>query len=123
MPLVMIVDDSPTEVHVLQKYLRKEGYETFAVHSAKQGIAMARERKPDLILMDVVMPEISGFEATRKLSKDPETSAIPVIMVTTKDLETDRVWGMRQGAEDYLIKPVSQKKLMTTVRAVLGQAS
>ncbi len=120
MPLVLIVDDSPTEVHVLQQFLEKHGFETAAADNGADGIEKARELKPDLVLMDVVMPGKNGFQATRELSKHPETAGIPVVMVTTKDQETDRIWGMRQGAADYLTKPVSETTLVEKVRAVLG---
>jgi twitching motility two-component system response regulator PilH len=120
MPLVLIVDDSPTEVHVLQQFLQKNGFETAAAENGADGIALARQLKPDLVLMDVVMPGKNGFQATRELSKDPDTAGIPVVMVTTKDQETDRIWGMRQGAADYLTKPVSESTLVEKVRAVLA---
>ena len=120
MPLVLIVDDSPTEVHVLQQFLEKNGFETAAAENGADGIEKALELKPDLVLMDVVMPGKNGFQATRELSKHPETAGIPVVMVTTKDQETDRIWGMRQGAADYLTKPVNESTLVEKVRAVLG---
>jgi twitching motility two-component system response regulator PilH len=84
------------------------------------GVALARQEKPDVVLMDIVMPGLNGFQATRQLSKDPETSAIPVIIVTTKDQETDKVWGKRQGARDYLTKPVDEETLLKTINAVLA---
>jgi twitching motility two-component system response regulator PilH len=120
MPLVLIVDDSPTEVHVLQQFLEKHGFETAAAENGADGIEKARELKPDLVLMDVVMPGKNGFQATRELSKHPETAGIPVVMVTTKDQETDRIWGMRQGAADYLTKPVTEATLVEKVRAIIG---
>src|SRR5512142_678276 len=107
MPSILIVDDSPTEIHVLTSILTKHGFTVASVNNAEDGIKAAREMKPNLILMDVVMPGINGFQATRQLTKEPETAHIPVIIVTTKDQETDRVWGLRQGAKDYVTKPVS----------------
>ena len=120
MALVLIVDDSPTEVHVLSGYLSKHGFETEAAADGREGIEKARQLKPDLILMDVVMPGLNGFQATRELARDPKTAAIPVVMVTTKGLETDKIWGMRQGAVDYLVKPVTEAQLVEKVRAALG---
>ena len=98
MATVLVVDDSPTEVHVFQTALERNGYAVEVATSGEEGIATAKKLKPDLILMDVVMPGINGFQATRQLSRATETSSIPVIIVTTKDQETDKVWGMRQGA-------------------------
>jgi twitching motility two-component system response regulator PilH len=120
MALVLIVDDSPTEVHVLSGYLKKHGFDTEAAADGSEGIEKARTVKPDLILMDVVMPGMNGFQATRELARDPKTAAIPVVMVTTKGLETDKIWGMRQGAVDYLVKPVTEAQLVEKVRAALG---
>jgi len=120
MALVLIVDDSPTEVHVLSGYLEKHGFETVAAADGREGIEKARELRPGLILMDVVMPGMNGFQATRELARDAETASIPIIMVTTKGLETDKIWGMRQGAVDYLVKPVTEAQLVEKVRAALG---
>ncbi len=120
MATVLIVDDSPTEVHVLKTMLEKNGYSVISATSGEQGIAVAKERKPDVVLMDIVMPGLNGFQATRQLTTNPETAHIPVLIVTTKNQETDRVWGMRQGAKDYLTKPVSEQELIGKVRTVLG---
>ncbi len=120
MAKIMVVDDSPTEVHVLQTMLTKNGYEVVVATSGETGVEMAKVEMPDLILMDVVMPGINGFQATRQISKNTETSAIPVIIVTTKDQETDKVWAMRQGAKDYIVKPVQEKTLIEHVNMVLS---
>lgn len=117
---ILIVDDSPTEIHVLQGILQKNGHTVEAVMSAEEGIAKSKQMKPDLILMDVVMPGMNGFQATRAISKDPETQHIPIIIVSTKDQETDRVWGMRQGAKDYISKPVDENDLIGKIAAALG---
>lgn len=122
MSQILIVDDSPTEAHVLKGMLEKNGYETEIAESGTEGIERAKTFKPDLVLMDVVMPGLNGFQATRQLTKDPETSDIPVIIVTTKDQETDRVWGLRQGARDFLTKPVSEQRLLEKINAVLTAA-
>jgi twitching motility two-component system response regulator PilH len=117
---VLVVDDSPTEQHVLRSILEKAGFRVETASDGQEGIALAKRLHPDLILMDVVMPVLNGFQATRKLRDDQDTAAIPVIMVTTKDQETDRSWGLRQGAEAYLVKPVSGPDLLQRVEAVLG---
>ena len=121
MATVLVVDDSPTEVHVFQTALERNGYAVEVATSGEEGIATAKKLKPDLILMDVVMPGINGFQATRQLSRATETSSIPVIIVTTKDQETDKVWGMRQGASEYLVKPVAEKDLINSVRSALAK--
>lgn len=122
MAQILIVDDSPTEAHVLKGMLEKHGFEVETAENGTEGIERAKELKPDLILMDVVMPGLNGFQATRQLTKDPQTKDIPVIIVTTKDQETDRVWGMRQGARDFLTKPVAEKSLMDKISAAMEVA-
>ena len=119
MTQIMIVDDSPTDMHLLKKILEKNGYITLTASDADEGIKVAKREKPDLILMDVVMPGLNGFQATRELSTDPETSAIPVIIVTRKDQQVDRVWGMRQGARDYITKPVKEGALVNLIKEAL----
>lgn len=123
MPVVLIVDDSPTEVHVIRQALEENGYEIIAAESGELGIEMAKKTKPDLILMDVVMPGLNGFQATRQLSRDPSTAEIPVIMVTTKNQKTDRIWGMRQGAVDYIVKPFSADELKEKIAAALAKST
>jgi twitching motility two-component system response regulator PilH len=115
----MIVDDSPTDAHVLKKMLEKNGYSTVTAVDANEGIETARREKPDLILMDVVMPGLNGFQATRELTSDPETAGIPVIIVTRKDQQVDRVWGMRQGAANYVTKPVRENTLLSLINEAL----
>ncbi len=122
MAQILIVDDSPTEAHILKGMLEKNGFEIETAENGTEGIERAKELKPDLILMDVVMPGLNGFQATRQLTKNKETAEIPVIIVTTKDQETDRVWGLRQGAKDFLTKPVSEKTLMEKINAILAAA-
>lgn len=119
MARILIVDDSEVQLYALRKVLEDGGHEVLTAENGPDGIAMAVKEKPELILMDVVMPDMSGFQATRKLSRLPETSAIPVIFVTTKDQESDRIWGMRQGAADYITKPVDRKLLLSTIKRIL----
>jgi twitching motility two-component system response regulator PilH len=121
MSLIMIVDDSPTEVHVMKTALEKHGYQTMSAADGSECLTLVREVQPDLIFMDVVMPGLNGFQATRTLSRDPKTRSIPVVMVTTKDQETDRIWGMRQGAIDYLVKPVDASDLVAKARELLNE--
>jgi twitching motility two-component system response regulator PilH len=121
MATVLIVDDSPTEVHVLKTMLEKNGFAVITATSGEQGIAVAKERKPDLVLMDIVMPGLNGFQATRQLTTNPETANIPVIIVTTKNQETDRVWGLRQGAKDYVTKPANEQEILTKIKGCLGK--
>lgn len=123
MALIMIVDDSPTEVHVLRTALEKHGYETVSASDGQECLSLAREMRPDLILMDVVMPGVNGYQATRTLTRDPQLSDIPVVMISSKSLETDRIWGMRQGAADYLTKPVTEAVLLAKARELLQQGA
>jgi twitching motility two-component system response regulator PilH len=120
MAKILIVDDSPTELHMLAKILHQGGYEAVTATDGETGIAAAQAEGPDMILMDVVMPGLNGFQATRKLSRDPKTRDIPILMVTTKDQETDREWGMRQGARGYLVKPVEPRELLKVIGDLLG---
>ena len=120
MAKILVVDDSPTEVHVLQTMLEKNGHQVVVATSGEDGVVAAKEVQPDLVLMDVVMPGMNGFQATRQLSKQSETASIPVIIVTTKDQETDKVWAMRQGAKDYIVKPVQEKALIERVNNALA---
>ena len=119
MARILIVDDSPTDIRVLSGMLERAGFQTTSASSAEEGIARARQELPDLILMDVIMPGTNGFQATRILSRDPGTSAIPVIIVTTKNMETDRIWGLRQGAKDFISKPPSERDLVARIQSLL----
>jgi twitching motility two-component system response regulator PilH len=116
----MIVDDSPTDTYLLQAILERNGYQTLTAENGNEGIEVARLIKPDLILMDVVMPEMNGFQAMRLLGSDPETASIPVILVTRKNQQVDRTWGLRQGARDYITKPVNEGSLLSTISEALA---
>ncbi|MCS3469369.1 twitching motility response regulator PilH [Pseudomonas sp. Pseusp122] len=120
MARILIVDDSPTEMYKLTGMLERNGHEVLKAENGADGVALARQENPDAVLMDIVMPGLNGFQATRQLTKDPATAGIPVIMITTKDQETDKVWGKRQGARDYLTKPVTEDLLIQTLNAVLA---
>jgi twitching motility two-component system response regulator PilH len=117
---ILIIDDSPTEVHVFKNMLMNHDIEVSVAKNGEEGIEKAIAIMPDCILMDVVMPGKNGFQATRDLSRNPATAAIPVIIITTKDQETDRIWGMRQGAVDYIVKPARESDLIARINNVLG---
>lgn len=113
---VLVVDDSPTDAHMITDILSKHGFNITIASSGEEAMTKSKTEKPDLILMDVVMPGMSGFEATRAITRDPETESIPVIICSSKGQETDKAWGLRQGATDYLVKPVSEKALMEKIK-------
>lgn len=122
MSRILIIEDSATEAHALNKMLVRNGYDVVVASDGEQGIQMALQHSPDLILMDIVMPGVNGFQATRQLQRLEQTAEIPVIIITTKDQETDRIWGLRQGARDYLVKPVSEAALLSCMRSFLTAA-
>lgn len=115
---VMVVDDSATERHVLGEILGKQGFEVVYAESGEQAVANAKTELPDLILMDVVMPGLNGFQATKAITQDPATQNIPVIICTTKGQETDKIWGLRQGAKDYITKPIGAEELLGKIAAL-----
>ena len=115
---VLIVDDSPTERFFLTELLAKQGYAVSAAENAEEAMIKVKAIVPDLILMDVVMPGQNGFQLTRALSKDPATQNIPIIMCTSKNQQTDRIWGLRQGARDYIVKPVKPEELFEKIAAL-----
>lgn len=115
---ILIVDDSKTELLFLTEVLQKEGYRVRTAENADDAMKRLTEGKPDLILMDVVMPGQNGFQLTRTINRTPEYSHIPIIMCTSKNLETDRVWGIRQGAKDYITKPVDPAELFSKIQSL-----
>jgi len=115
---ILVVEDSPTDQKYLTDILVKKGYLVSTAETGEEAVAKARQLQPDLVLMDIVLPGQNGYQATRELSKDAATRHIPVIICTTKSQETDRVWGMRQGARDYIVKPVSQADLLAKIAAL-----
>ncbi|NEV61546.1 response regulator [Thiorhodococcus minor] len=116
---ILVVDDSPTETRIFTSTLMKAGYEVETATNGEEAVEAARSIKPDLILMDVIMPVLNGYQATRLIRKDPEIGGTPIIMVTTKDMQTDRTWGMRQGATDYMAKPVDRQRLLERIAELL----
>jgi twitching motility two-component system response regulator PilH len=119
MALILIVDDSPTEVFQMKAALEAAGFRVEAATDGAEAIRKAQEMHPDLIFMDIVMPGMDGYRATRTLANDPKTRSIPIIMVTSRGEETDRIWGMRQGAVDFLVKPVTPAQLREKAQAAL----
>jgi twitching motility two-component system response regulator PilH len=115
---ILLIDDSKTELHVLSELLGKRGYEVRTAENGDEAIRRLAEDKPDLILMDVVMPGQNGFQLTRSITRDPRFADVPVIMCTSKSQETDKLWGMRQGARDYVVKPVNADELLAKIRAL-----
>lgn len=120
MAKVMIVDDSPTDVNNLKQMLVKAGYSVMVATNGQDALNLIQTEKPDCVVMDLVMPGVNGFQATRLLSRDPATQQIPIIVVSAKDQETDRLWAIRQGAREYIIKPVRENELLTKIKAVIS---
>ena len=114
---ILVVDDSATERFFFAELLSKNGYQVVTAENGADAVTMAQSEQPDLILMDVVMPGQNGFQVTRTISRDPVTAHIPIIICTSKSQETDRYWGMKQGARDYVVKPVDPKDLLSKIRA------
>lgn len=115
---ILVVDDSPTERFALIEFLSKQGFSVVTAENGEEGVAKSKTEKPDLILMDVVMPGINGYQATRTISRDEDTRNIPIIMTTSKDQETDKIWGMRQGAFDYMTKPLDLEELLKKIQSI-----
>lgn len=115
---VLVVDDAELDRTTMVRILEKNGYTVLAASDATEGIALAKREQPDLIMMDVVMPTLSGFEATRMLHEAAETKHIPVIICSTKGLTTDQMWGKRQGASEYIVKPIKEAEVLAKIQAV-----
>ena len=122
MARILIVDDSPSQLLGIQRIVEKLGHETITATDGAAGVEAAKASLPDLVLMDVVMPNLNGFQATRTLKREPSTQNIPVILVTTKDQDTDRMWGMRQGARAYITKPFSEDELSEVIERIFSRA-
>ena len=120
MARILIVDDAPSQLMGIRRIVEKLGHEALTAEDGAAGVEAAKRDLPDLILMDVVMPNLNGFQATRSITREPTTKHIPVILVTTKDQDTDRVWGMRQGAKAYITKPFSESELSELITQYLG---
>jgi twitching motility two-component system response regulator PilH len=120
MARILIVDDSPSQLMGMKRIVEKLGHEALTAEDGAAGVEAAKAQKPDLILMDVVMPNLNGFQATRAISKEATTAHIPIVLVTTKDQETDKVWGMRQGAKAYITKPFNENQLIEVINSLLA---
>ena len=120
MARILIVDDSPSQLMGMKRIVEKLGPEAVTAEDGAAGVEAAKANLPDLILMDVVMPNLNGFQATRAISKEATTAQIPVVLVTTKDQETDKVWGMRQGAKAYITKPFNESALIEVINGLLS---
>jgi twitching motility two-component system response regulator PilH len=120
MATILIVDDSPTETYKLTNILERNDHLVLSAESGEQGINLAKSELPDVVLKDIVMPEPNGFQATRQLSREPETKHIPVIIVTAKNQQANQVWCERQGARAYLVKPIDEKQLVTAIDEVVA---
>lgn len=120
---ILIIDDSPTDLRILTTLLERAGFRVSTADNGEAGVARARALRPDLVIMDVIMPGMNGFQATRTLSRDPATAHLPVLVITTKSMETDRVWALRQGARDFITKPIQEKDLLGRIRKVLAEAA
>ena len=121
MARILIVDDSPSQLMGIRRIVEKLGHEALTAEDGAAGVEAAKRELPDLILMDVVMPNLNGFQATRSIKREPTTKHIPIVLVTTKDQDTDRVWGMRQGAKAYITKPFSETELADMIQQMLGE--
>ena len=120
MAKILIVDDSPSQLLGIQRIVEKLGHESITAEDGAAGVEVAKRELPDMVLMDVVMPNLNGFQATRTLSREATTKHITVILVTTKDQDTDRMWGLRQGAKAYLTKPFSEDELAEVIERIFN---
>ena len=123
MARILLIEDSPTDTAVLTRLLERHGHQVIVSISAEDGIEVCKRELPDVVLMDVVLPGMNGFQATRALSREPSTKAIPVLIVSTKGMDTDRAWGLRQGAKDYIVKPPSEDALIARIDQLLGNGA
>lgn len=120
MARILVVDDSPSETHKMVDALARQGHQVITASTGSDGVDMANAEQPDVILMDVVMPGINGFQATRQITRNDATSHIPVVIISSKDQDADKIWGERQGACGYLTKPIDDRTLINTVNGLLG---
>ena len=118
---ILVVDDSPTDRHFLADLLTRHGYSVTTADNGESALLQIRSKRPDLVLMDVVMPGQNGFHATREIARDPSTQSLPVIICSSKQQDSDRAWGLRQGARDYLVKPIDPALLLQTIAGMLRE--
>lgn len=115
---ILLVDDSRTELHVISDMLRRQGFSVRTAQNGEEALKRLDEERPDLVLLDVVMPGQNGFQLTRRITRDPRFEGLPVILCTSKNQDTDRVWGMRQGALDYMVKPIQADDLVARIKRI-----
>lgn len=115
---ILIVDDSRTELYFLSDLLHKNGYVVATAENGEQAMAALAADRPDLVLMDIVMPGQNGFQLTRQITRNPAYNTLPIIICTSKNQETDKLWAMRQGARDYVTKPVDPHDLLSKIMAL-----
>ena len=120
MPKILIVDDSPVQLYQLKKLVEQAGHQAVTVDSGEKALDAAADEHPAVILMDIVMPGMSGYQAKRQLGKEKSTCHIPVIFVSSKDGEADRAWGLRQGAREYVTKPVNPNLLLSAISEAMA---
>ncbi|MBW4514409.1 MAG: response regulator [Timaviella obliquedivisa GSE-PSE-MK23-08B] len=120
MGTILLVEDTPSEMELISHYLRESGYSVISAQTAKEALAKAVEQRPDAVVTDVVMPGMSGFELCRSLKKHPMTEKVPIVICSSKNLEIDRLWGMKQGADAYITKPFTREQLVRAVKSVTG---
>jgi two-component system, chemotaxis family, response regulator PixH len=120
MGTILLVEDTPSEMELISHYLRESGYVVIAAQTAKEALSKAVEQRPDAVVTDVVMPGMSGFELCRSLKKHPATEKVPIVICSSKNLEIDRLWGMKQGADAYITKPFTREQLVRAVKSVTG---
>lgn len=116
---ILVVDDSPTELRLITAPLRAQGYKVATARDGEEALRMVQSDRPDLIVLDIVMPNQNGFQVCRKLKRHPATKDIKIVFLSSKDQKTDRLWGLRQGADEYLIKPIDNGTLLTTIERLL----
>lgn len=120
MNTILVVDDTPSELELISRYLRDNGYTVIAAKDGKEALNRAKQSKPDVVVTDVVMPNMSGFELCRSLKQDPETEKLPIVICSSKNQQLDRLWGMKQGAAIYITKPFAKEDLLRAVASVIG---
>jgi len=116
---ILVVEDTPSELELMSHYLREEGYSVIHAVSAREALDKAAEQVPNVIVTDVVMPGMSGFELCRSLKRAEATAQVPVVICSSKNQEIDRLWGMKQGADAYLTKPYTREELLKVIRSAL----
>ena len=116
---ILIVEDSPSELELMSHYLKDSGYNVIHATSAQEALEKASSEPLDAIITDVVMPGMSGFELCRSLKKNPATRKLPIVICSSKNLEIDRLWAMKQGADAYVTKPYTREQLLRAIKSVI----